>query len=277
MTVHLHHVHMNVADRERSAQFYQQFFKARRVRLNDVTEALHVVPTLLLLDQQASAPPSGLPTAFQHIGWGSADVGAWYTSALAAGVAPDTRGNTLFNTAETPTIGEPGSGAFVALLGNVPGCFPVPDVASYMYVLGPDRERIEVWSGVDQRVNHLHFTTPDLAATVNWYQRLLGMPLSTPLFNHALFLDDLLFFFEPIGARDDYEPTDDHVLGHLALSVTDLEAWRKRVGELKIEVVSEPALVHGFRSFFIRGPDGMLIELVQAAPFAELCPAPKTA
>src|SRR5688572_25506928 len=76
MTVHLHHVHMNVADRERSAQFYQQFFKAQRVRLNDVTEALHVVPTLLLLDQQASAPPSGLPTAFQHIGWGSADVGA---------------------------------------------------------------------------------------------------------------------------------------------------------------------------------------------------------
>jgi hypothetical protein len=32
------------------------------------------------------------------------------------------------------------------------------------------------------------------------------------------------------------------------------------------------AEVHGFKSFFVRGPDGMLIELVQAAPLADLCP-----
>jgi catechol 2,3-dioxygenase-like lactoylglutathione lyase family enzyme len=273
MTVHLHHVHLNVADRDRSVQFYQQFFEAERVRLNAATDALHVTPTLVLLEQSSAAPPSGLPTALQHMGWGSSDVAAWYEAAHAKGVVPDTRGNTAFNTSETPTIGGPGSGAFIGLLSDRPMCFPVPDTASYMYVLGPDQERIEVWSGVDRRVNHVHLTTADLAAVASWYQRFLGLTGSTPLGSWSFFLDDILFFFEPIGAAADYAPTDDHVLSHFALSVTDLDAWRKRAADQQIQVVAEPALVNGFKSFFVRGPDGVLIELVQAAPLAELCPS----
>jgi catechol 2,3-dioxygenase-like lactoylglutathione lyase family enzyme len=264
---------LNVADRERSARFYEQHLHAERVRLNDTTDALRATPTLLLMDQRASPPQSGLPTALQHMGWGSADVAAWYQTAHAEGVAPDTRGNTLFATKDTPTLGEPGSGAAIALLGNVPACFPVPDAASYIYVLGPDQERIEIWSGVDKRVNHLHFTTPDLAATASWYQRFLGVTTTAPLFSFTFFLDDILFFFEPIGQADAYKPTDDHVLSHFALSVTDLDAWHKRATDQSIEIVAQPAMVHGFKSFFVRGPDGVLIELVQATPAKELCPS----
>lgn len=75
-----------------------------------------------------------------------------------------------------------------------------------------------------------------------------------------------------VGAAGDYAPTHDHALGHIALSVADLATWRARVSEQQIAVVAEPAMSHGFVSFFIRGPDGALIELVQAAPDAELCP-----
>lgn len=273
MTVHLHHVHLNVKNREQSAQFYEKYFHAQRVLLNGTTEALHVAPTLILLDEQPSAPDSNLPTALQHMGWGSADTGKWYEQAHAQGIAPDTRGFTLFNTNETPTVGEAGSGAIIALSGDIPACFPIPDTASYMYVLGPDRERIEVWSGADGRVNHMHFTTADLAATSDWYQKLLNLPSMTPLLSYQFFLDDILFFYEPIGAAADYKPTDDHALGHVALAVADLAAWRKRVQDLNVEVISEPAAAHGFKSFFVRGPDGLLIELVQAAKNAELCPA----
>lgn len=272
MTVHLHHVHLNVKNREQSALFYEKYFHAERVLLNGTTEALHVAPTLMLLDEKPSAPDGNLPTALQHMGWGAADTGAWYEAAHAQGIAPDTRGFTLFNTNETPTIGDPGSGAIVALSGNVPACFPVPDAVSYMYVLGPDQERIEVWSGVDGRVNHVHFTTADLAATSGWYQRFLGFPSTTPLLSYQFFLDDIVFFYEAIGTPTDYKPTDDHTLGHVALAVTDLSAWRKRADEQSIEVVSEPAAAHGFMSFFVRGPDGLLIELVQAAKPSELCP-----
>jgi catechol 2,3-dioxygenase-like lactoylglutathione lyase family enzyme len=272
MSIHLHHVHLNVRSRAASFAFYEKFFKAERVLLNGTTEALHVAPTLLLLDEQATAPDGNLPSALQHMGWGSEDTAAWYAQAASEGVQPDTRGFTLFGTSETPTVSEPGSGALLSLLGEPPACFPAPDAFAFMYVFGPDQERIEVWSGVDGRVNHLHFTTPDLAATSAWYQTLLGLPSMTPLFSYQFYLDDILFFYEPIGVAADYAPTDTHTLGHLAFAVSDLNAWRTRVAQQGVEIVAEPAAAHGFQSFFVRGPDGLLLELVQAAKNSELCP-----
>lgn len=272
MTIHLHHIHLNVHNSDTSAQFYEKHFQAKPILLNSTTEALQITPTLLLLDERSTAPNGNLPTSLQHIGWGTEDTAAWYESAHAQGIEPDTRGFSLFNTNETPTIGDPGSGAIIALSGAVPACFPVPDVASYMYVLGPDQERIEVWSGAEGRVNHVHFTTADLAATSTWFQTFLDLPSATPLLSYQFFLDDILFFFEPIGAAADYENTDDHTLAHVAFAVTSLAAWRTRVAELNIEVVAEPAAAHGWSSFFVRGPDGLLIELVEAAKNPELCP-----
>jgi catechol 2,3-dioxygenase-like lactoylglutathione lyase family enzyme len=145
-------------------------------------------------------------------------------------------------------------------------------IAVSMYVLGPDDERIEVWSGVDTRVNHVHFTTPDLAATAAWYKEFLGLAANPERTFYLFFIDDTNFYFEPIGRRADYQPTDDHVLNHIAFSVTDLEAWLTRAVDQQIEVVAQPAEVNGFKSFFVRGPDGLLMELVQAAPNEELCP-----
>jgi catechol 2,3-dioxygenase-like lactoylglutathione lyase family enzyme len=121
-------------------------------------------------------------------------------------------------------------------------------------------------------VNHLHFTTPDLAATAQWYQKFLGLTANpAPVLIYAFFLDDVMFFFEPIGARADYQATDNQVLNHVAFSVSDLDGWLKRARDQNIEILSEPALVNGFKSFFMRGPDGMLLEVVQAAPSKELC------
>src|SRR5262245_35865629 len=34
MSLHVHHVHMNVADRARASEFYAQFFSAEQVALN---------------------------------------------------------------------------------------------------------------------------------------------------------------------------------------------------------------------------------------------------
>jgi catechol 2,3-dioxygenase-like lactoylglutathione lyase family enzyme len=273
MSVHLHHVHMNVLDRERSLKFYHDFFGDEAVRLNDTSDVLRATPVLLLFNQTTQAPPSGLPTALQHIGWGSMNVQAWFDDAHKRGVAPDTRGGTLFNTNETPTVGGSSALFSVALGADAPACFPIPDELSYMYVLGPDNERIEVWSGADKRVNHLHFTTPELAATMRWYKDFFG--LGNPdnaLFTSSFFVDDLVFFWEPIGEKNQYANTDDHVLAHMAFSVGDLAAWRERARTQKIEVVAEPAPTQGFMSFFVRGPDGVLIELVQAAPSPLLCP-----
>jgi catechol 2,3-dioxygenase-like lactoylglutathione lyase family enzyme len=239
------------------------------VLLNAHTQALRTPPALLLLDEVGGAASSALPTALQHVGFGSSDPIAWFGAAEQAGVEPDTRGHTAFSTDATPTIAGPGS-LFTAAIGvEPPGCFPIADEIAYVYVLGPDDERIELWSGSDGRINHVHFTSPDLPATLAWYRSFLDLEIAEA---GAFFVDDILFYFEQIGDAADYAPTDEHVLGHIAFSVTDLTAWRARAGAQSVEVVSEPSTVHGFESFFVRGPDGVLIELVQAAPSPALCP-----
>jgi catechol 2,3-dioxygenase-like lactoylglutathione lyase family enzyme len=272
MTIHLHHVHLNSADAARSMDFYERFLAAERTKLNDVTDALHAAPILLLIDETEGVPVSRLPTALQHLGWGATDVAAWYQQARAQGVIADTRGGTLFNTFETPSASDPDEGRGLLRASGAPECFPIPDEYLYMYVLGPDQERVEVWTGSHARVSHMHFTTADLAASMSWYERFLGLTTTqSSAYNATFFLDDIFFFIEPIGRASDYQPTDDHVLGHFALSVTDLDAWLQRAREQNIEIVAEPAEVHGFKSFFVRGPDGMLIELVQASRLPELC------
>lgn len=277
MTVHLHHVHLKSANRERSLSFYEKRFGAKRINLNGVTEALLVTPTIYLIDEVATAPRSDLPVSLQHIGFGSTDVAAWFEKAHADGVMPDTRGNTLFNTSETPTVGAPGSGSLTnqVLGAEAPSCFPLDaDAFGYIYVLGPDQERIEIWTGAEQRVNHVHFTTPDLAAAVGWYQKFLGVGMNaSTVLTSNIFIDDVLFFYEPIGAKEDYEPTEDYVLSHIALSVTDLAKWVQRARDQHVEIVAEPAPVHGWSSFFVRGPDGLLVELVEAAKSPLLCPS----
>lgn len=270
-SIHLHHIHMKVGNRAASTSFYEKHLAARRVTLNGTTEALHATPILLLLDETPTPPVSRLPTALQHVGWGAKDVSAWYEMAHAQGVAPDTRGGTLFNTLETPTVVEPDPAGTAGIELDVPGCFPQQESFSYMYVLGPDQERIEVWTGEEKRVNHVHFTASDVLATATWYQQFLGLSETPTPLAYSFLLDDALFFFEAIGDAADYQPTDDQPLSHVAFSVTDLQAWMKRANEQNIEIVSPPAEVHGFKSFFVRGPDGILIELVQAAPSQELC------
>jgi catechol 2,3-dioxygenase-like lactoylglutathione lyase family enzyme len=275
MSVHLHHVHLNVEDRERSTLFYTQHLAARRVKLNGAYDALHSTPMLILFDVKPT-PVSKLPTALQHIGWGSTDTKAWYEAAHKQGVEPDTRGGlTVFTTEDTPMISEPGSGMSTAALlgGSAPACLPAVDPFAYMYVLGPDAERVEICSGANERVNHLHFTTPDLITTSHWYARFLGVgnPNATPILIYGFYLDDILIVIEEVGQASDYQPTDDHVLSHVAFSVSDLDVWLKRARDQNIQIVAQPAETNGFRSFFVRGPDGMLIELVQAAASKELC------
>jgi catechol 2,3-dioxygenase-like lactoylglutathione lyase family enzyme len=277
MSIHFHHVHMKVADLDRTLSFYETHLKLQKIWLNGSTVALHANPGLILLDK-SPAPVATLPTALQHIGWGSKDTGGWYEAAHAKGVAPDTRGGlTQFNTKDTPTIGEPGSGmtnaVLLALLG-MPACLPIVDPFAYIYVLGPDQERIEMCSGIDERINHLHFTTADLMGTARWYQRFVGRAeTASPIGLWGLYLDDVMFAFEQVGEAADYAPTDDHVLSHVAFSVSNLDAWLQRLRDQKVEIVSEPAVTLGFKSFFARGPDGMLLELVQASRSSELCMA----
>jgi len=150
-----------------------------------------------------------------------------------------------------------------------------PDVANftYVYVVGPNNERIEVWTGLSQW-RHVHMMTPDVDASVLWYTDLLQVdpvyPNATQFLgtSNAIALDQgVQLYFASLPPVDTFVRTDDRPLGHIAFSVANLDTIWNRAKQLDLTVVAEPAeRPQGFRSFFLRGPQEVLIEFVEAGP-----------
>jgi catechol 2,3-dioxygenase-like lactoylglutathione lyase family enzyme len=254
-TVRFHHVHLNVTDTDASRAFYVKFFDARPVRLNGKTDALWLAPMLFLLHKVPQAPDDTLAMGLDHVGRGVSDVMQWFEHASELGI-----------------MGDPRQG-FQSTPMQVAGF-------TYIYLRGPDAERIEAYSAgtvvvpghldESESFQHVHFLTADLDATVAWYSDLLGLPGNPPNgIGRDIPVDRVSLFFPSFPPVTGFVASDDKPMGHIAFSVADLAAWRARADMLGLEVVAEPAWAdEGFRSFFVRGPDHVLLEFVEAGPIA---------
>lgn len=262
VTVRVHHVHLNVKNSRETIGFYAKFFGAREVRLNDREIVLWADPILFLLEETGSDFPDTLEMGLEHVGLGVDDPVAWFEQANQNGLQIDTR-----NGAPAAPISMP------ALATLSPFLDPGVDTFAYVYVRGPNQERIEVWSGLE-RFRHVHFMTKNVDETVAWYAQLLN---STPIVASAA--DNLgignglelgggvQLFYASMPPIAEFVPTDDRPVGHIAFSVTKLDAMFARTEQLGLGIVSAPELTHhGFRSFFVRGPDQVLLEFVEAGP-----------
>ena len=89
-------------------------------------------------------------------------------------------------------------------------------------------------------------------------------------FNIFVQPDEPVFWWtgEPIK---EFEKTDGHVINHFAFSYPDIEPVFKRMKADGVEIVKEIAWNEKLKmkSFFIRGPDKVLIEIVEADPLPE--------
>jgi catechol 2,3-dioxygenase-like lactoylglutathione lyase family enzyme len=268
--VHFHHVHLNVADPVKSIEFYQRVFGAVPIRFGGITDALFTERSFILLNKVTPPPPADLDTGIWHLGWGGVDMPAEYTSLKTRGVE--------FQTPLTP-------------LGN----------NFFMYPYGPDREVLEVCCGGSNHLyNHVHLMGRDPQAVVKWYADNLGIPWRPPQPPTAttgppppprpsagvggLRVDNVGFVVFPQqdsvpanplwGANKlvkTIQPTKGHVVDHIAFSYRHIEPVLDRLKQAGVEIVDPIALrpEFGFRSFFVSGPDSVLIEIVEAKPIPE--------
>jgi catechol 2,3-dioxygenase-like lactoylglutathione lyase family enzyme len=253
--VRFHHVHLNVTDPAASRAFYTQFFDAEPVRLNGKADALWLAPMLFLLRQVAVAPNDALEMGLDHVGRGADDPVQWFDQVSKLGVMGDPRRD---------------SQATPVQLGSL----------TFIYVRGPNAERMEVYNigtvvvpgheADAKQFQHVHFITPELDATPAWYSALLGEPVNTNALGRDITVDRTSLFFINSPQPTANVATDDRPLGHIAFSVSDLGMLRDRAQALGLEVVAETKLApEGFRSFFVRAPDQVLIELVEAGPIED--------
>jgi catechol 2,3-dioxygenase-like lactoylglutathione lyase family enzyme len=271
-----HHVRINSVDPAKSIKFYERNFSAVPVKFAGVADGLLVDRSFILYTKVDEPAPSDLTSAIWHIGWGGVDGPSDHAWREKAGVE--------FETPATP-------------LGNW----------YFMYAYGPDRELVEVWTAFHHhRFGHVHLFADDVNVTRDWYREHLGLkgpanivprpPAAPEGFEPAE--GDISVFrylwatqvtaggvtinifgkpgpekpfwwnYDPI---DEFAPTEGRVFNHIAFSYRDIEPVFERMQAAGVEIV-EPIADRpefGFRSFFVRGPDQVLIEIVEAKPIPE--------
>jgi catechol 2,3-dioxygenase-like lactoylglutathione lyase family enzyme len=258
---HFHHVHLNVSDPAASIAFYKKFFGANEVRYRGLSDALFTEKSFILLTKVAKAPPIGMGTALWHIGWAGVDGPSEFAWRTREGIGVQT---------------------------------PVTPFGSnyYMYFWGPDREVVEIWTASkNHRFEHVHLLASNLSTTLSWFHENLGLTpfLSAPedvsgVATNYLKIDNVSISvmerpatgrprpsWWPAEADGTFPRTDGTVIDHIAFSFADIKPVFQRLQRSGVEVVHPIAKSreYGLTSFFVRGPDGLLVEVVEEAPVPE--------
>jgi len=258
-----HHVHLNSTNLQESQTFYQRVFGAQPVKFRGVADALFTSRGFILLSQ-VNAPPKNLETtAIRHIGWagvnGPGEFEWWKTQGLD------------FHTPLTP-LGE----------------------QWFFYIWGPSREIAEVYTGDRNHLfNHVHFSTDDVNRMAGWFESHLGMTFPESAkrprptepgqrWGTSARLDGVSFV---IIYKDHYyadsekrlpvgrplESTQGSPVDHIGFSYEDIDPVFARMQQAGVRIV-EP-IAHrpeqDLRSFFVMGPDNVLIEIVEAEPIPD--------
>ena len=260
-SVHFHHVHLNVTNPAATIAFYQKFFGANAVKYRDRSDALFTEKSFILLSKVAAPPPSNVGTTLWHIGWAGVDGESEFAWRTKEGIA-----------VQTP----------ITPLG--------PN--HYMYFWGPDRELIEVYTGSkNHRFEHFHLLASDLNATLRWFSSQLGLrptlPSDSKLGGVAINLiriDNInVYVFEKPAAGQErpawfppevgerFPPTEGTTIDHVAFSVADVQVAFRQMRQNGATIVRPVATSreYGLTSFFVRAPDGLLIEIVEEPPIPE--------
>lgn len=258
-----HHVHLNSTNVRETQAFYQRVFGAQPVRFKGVADALFASRGFILLTP-VTAPPRDLETtAIRHIGWAGVNGPGEFDWWKAQGLD--------FHTPLTP-LGE----------------------QWFFYIWGPDREIAEVYTGDRNHLfNHVHFSTDDVGVMAGWFEQHLGMRFPetakrprpadpTQRWGTSARVDGVSFVIIykdhyyadsekrlPVGRR--LEPTQGSPVDHIAFSYEDIDPVLARMQQAGLRIVAP--IAHrpdqDLRSFFVMGPDNVLVEIVEAEPIPD--------
>jgi catechol 2,3-dioxygenase-like lactoylglutathione lyase family enzyme len=258
---------------------------------------------LLLFTRVATAPAMAPQTAIWHFGWHVTEARARlaaYQERPDVTLLPlytGDDGGTVFVSSDT----WPGTGGVLGLTqaqiadAKARGVQPARS-GGFGYMQGPDNAIVEyAGNHPAERFNHVHLYQEDPFCAQLWYQRHLHAPVyagrtsSTPLTEATCKVErgpDRTFpalnpegMFRTPGAavtfgdvallwymRQGNQPlvsSRGHVTDHIALSVTDLDAWITKLRGEGVTFLAEPYALGDTRAVMIEGPSREALELVE--------------
>lgn len=123
----------------------------------------------------------------------------------------------------------------------------------------------------DYKWDHIHLRSPDPEATAAWFERMLGAQVVRSTVDGKPRIDLKLggadVFIMPVGAGDNVNPppvTPYQGLDHFGLTVSGVDAVAAELKAKGAEFTMEPRTIRpGLRICFLRGPQGVSIELLE--------------
>ena len=260
---HFHHVHLNSTDPAAAITFYTTHLSGEKATF-DGTDAVWTQASWLLFNKVKRPPPADAISPLFHIGWGAEDMKAEFVRQIQLG--------TTFQTVLTDGVELFGGGT--------------RDRNFFMYLDGPDHATIEVQSAPHHNFMHVHLFSDDPVAAAKWYETHLGLTARSQLATERAFrgiptgpsassqLDNVTFFWYPTAhakalyggqwaGRSAYATNRGRAIDHVAISVDSLEPAIARLRAEGVAILTAPRDVGHMRSAFVKGPDGMEIELVE--------------
>jgi catechol 2,3-dioxygenase-like lactoylglutathione lyase family enzyme len=298
-----HHLHLNSINPEAAIAFYTKAFPSTSAATFAGQPALRSPNDVWVLFTRVKTPPATQPaTAFWHFGWHVTDVRkslelyrqhAITLLPLYTGDA----GGTVFISSDT----WPGSGGVLGLTlqgiaeAKAKGVTPSGG-AGFAYLRGPDDALVEYQGNMAaERFNHVHMFQDQPFCAQLWYEAHLnvardqraaqsprtlancqvdrspdktfpaldaGGMYRTPSVTSTRFGDVSFFWYMNQGSAP-AAPTRGQLMDHVALSVTDLNAWIAKLEAEKVTFLERPYTFGGLRAVMIEGPSREAIELVE--------------
>jgi lactoylglutathione lyase len=122
--------------------------------------------------------------------------------------------------------------------------------------------------------DHMHIRSPEPEATAAWFEKMLGAEVIRSMQQGAPRIDLKLgganIFIAPVSAGDGVHappPSPYQGLDHFGLTVTGIDAVAAELKAKGVEFTHEPYTARpGVRVCFLRGPQGVSIELLDRDP-----------
>jgi catechol 2,3-dioxygenase-like lactoylglutathione lyase family enzyme len=310
-----HHLHLNSTNPDAAIDFYaKQFPSASRTTFAGLP-ALKIGKAYILFTKVDAPPPVEPQTAIWHFGWHVTDVRANMERYKATGVKllpliTSPEGGEVFINSDT----WPGTGGTLGRTksqieeAKAQGIKPAGG-GGFAYLQGPDRAIVEYQGNMPaERFNHVHMYQEDPVCAQLWYVKNLGGhaggrgpqrseadckiargepgwpaldpegTIRTP--SGGVTFDDVSLQWYARPGKDPLVSTRGHLADHVALSVTNLDAWvgklrtagikflgdKQDLGNGNAIIIDGMPTLHmlgNLRSVMIEGPSREAIELVE--------------
>jgi catechol 2,3-dioxygenase-like lactoylglutathione lyase family enzyme len=297
-----HHLHLNSVNPDAAIDFYTKQFPSTTKTTVAGFPALKTGKVYVLFTKVSTPPPNEPQTAIWHFGWHVVDVRKnleMYKQRKEVHLLPlytsDEGGSVLISSDTWPgTAGLLGLNKLQIAEAKATGAKPVGG-AGFAYLEGPDGAIVEYQGDMPaERFNHVHMYQEDPFCAQLWYQKHLNAPVgqgavgqvphieadckversepSWPALERegtirrpsggVLFDDVALNWYARQGDRP-LVSTRGHLADHIALSVSNLDAWIAKLRREDVKILDEPYKFGDTRAAMIEGPSREALELVE--------------